>query len=95
MVSSNLGIGSFKPYEEVTYEVVDTELDKFRKIKKTVPVNGAWEERVFYEIRPNTQERINWLVDNYGSSRYQETWWYTHNSIVMKDSIYTHWKLCQ
>jgi hypothetical protein len=93
MVSSNLGVGSFAPYEYP--EVVDVELDKFRKLKKSVPFNGGWEERIFYEVRPLTKTTIDWLVNNYGSLNYQNTWWSTHNSIVMRDSIYTHWKLCQ
>ena len=92
MVSSNLGVGSFKPYE---YEVVDVELNPFRKLKKTVPVNGAWEERVFYEIRPASISTLDWLHHHYGQHKYQTTWWSTHNSIVMRDTIYTHWKLCQ
>lgn len=92
MVSSNLGLGSFTPYE---YDVVDVELSPFRKLKKTVPVDGAWEERIFYEIRPLKRETIDWLTTNYGNLRYQNTWWSTHNSIVMRDTIYTHWKLCE
>lgn len=67
----------------------------FRTIKKTVSVNGVWEERIFYEIKPFSHDALNWLNKHYGKHNYQITWWPTHTSIVMRDSIYTHWKLCQ
>jgi hypothetical protein len=67
----------------------------FRKLKKTVPLNGGWEERTFYEVRPKINATLDWLTKHYGVFKYQETWWYTNNSIVMRDNIYTHWKLCE
>lgn len=91
MVSSDMGVGSFAPYQEV----IDVEPVNFRKLKKTVPFNGGWEERTFYEIRPASISTLDWLHNNYGGYSYQNTWWSTHNSIVMRDKIYTHWKLCQ
>lgn len=91
MVSSSMGVGSFATYEEI----IDVEPDNFRKLKKTVPFNGGWEERVFYEIRPASISTLDWLHTNYGGYSYQNTWWSTHSSIVMRDNIYTHWKLCQ
>ena len=90
MVYADMGLGTVK-YDDP----IDVTPVNFRKLKKTVPFQGGWEERTFYEVRPNTQARIDWLVKNYGSRRYQETWWHTHNSIVMRDNIYTHWKLCE
>jgi hypothetical protein len=65
-------------------------------IKKIVPLNGGREERTFYEVRPEINATLDWLTNHYGAFKYQETWWYTsHNSIVMRDNIYTHWKLCE
>lgn len=91
MVSSSMGVGSFVNYEEI----IDVEPVNFRKLKKTVPSNGGWEERTFYEVRPASISTLDWLHNNYGGHSYQNTWWSTHNSIVMRDKIYTHWKLCQ
>jgi hypothetical protein len=60
-----------------------------------VPLNGGWEDRTFYEVRPKINVTLDWLTKHYGVFKYQETWWYTNNSIVMRDNIYTHWKLCE
>ena len=84
--------GSFAPIYQYVEEV---EPVNFRKLKKTVSVNGVWEERIFYEIRPASISTIDWLTKHYGKYSYQSTWWSTHNSIVMRDNIYTHWKLCE
>ncbi len=70
----------------------------FRKIKKTVSLNGIWEERIFYEIKENdTKRRLmeDWLTQHYGRAAYTITWWKTHTSVVMCDKIYTHWRLCE
>lgn len=89
MVSSNMGLGSDNIIEEVEY-IRDV---NFRRIEKTVGVNGEWESRVFYEIKPVKYEYEEWLKKNYGQANYQTSWWITHTSIVMRDIIYTHWRL--
>jgi hypothetical protein len=85
--------GTFSPiYQE------DAEPIYFRKFKKTVPSNGAWEDRIFYEITKFPMDKStteNWLYKHYGAKRYTDTWWSTHNGICMNEKIYTHYKLCE
>ena len=90
MVYADMGLGTIKYDDPI--EVVPV---NFRTLKKTVPLNGGWEERTFYEVRPKINVTLDWLTKHYGRFKYQETWWYTNNSIVMRDNIYTHWKLCE
>ena len=90
MVYADMGLSTIK-YDDLI-EVVPV---NFRTLKKTVPLNGGWEERTFYEVRPKINVTLDWLTKHYGVFKYQETWWYTNNSIVMRDNIYTHWKLCE
>lgn len=90
MVYADMGLGTIKYDDPI--EVVPV---NFRKLTKTVPLNGGWEERTFYEVRPKINVTLDWLTKHYGVFKYQETWWYTHDSIVMRDNIYTHWKLCE
>lgn len=85
--------GTFVP----AYEFIDDELSGIRKIKKTMQVDGVWQDVHFVMItdgssRTNIQR---WLQDHYGPSKYCVTWWPTFNSVCMLDKIYTHWKLCE
>jgi hypothetical protein len=82
------------PY--IQYVELDSSIG-FRKIKKTVSVNGVWEEKIFIMLtdgsnRHNIQQ---WLKDHYGPGVYGETWWATFTSVCMLDKIYTHYILCQ
>jgi hypothetical protein len=85
--------GTFSPiYQE------DAEPIYFRKFKKTVPSDGAWEDRIFYEMTLFLIGRDaieKWLEKHYGIARYAGTWWTTHNGICMNEKIYTHYKLCE
>lgn len=79
-------------------EYVDLEPIYFRKFKKTVPLNGGWEDRVFYEIKKPTRElhhSIEWCEKNYGGRRYSDTWWNTQEAIIMNEKIYIHYKLIE
>ena len=86
--------GTFFPAQE--YETVEPIY--FRKFKKTIPIEGSWEERVISEItrfpmgRSDTE---NWLHKHYGDARYSVTWWATHYGICMDEKIYTHYKLSE
>ena len=86
--------GTFFPYQDIE----EVEPIYFRKIKKTVPVDNTWEDRVFYEITKfpmGRQSTIDWLSNQYGPVRYSETWWQTSNGICMSEKIYTHYKLME
>lgn len=86
--------GTFFPAQD--YETVEPVF--FRKFKKTIPIDGSWEERVFYEItrfpmgRSDTEK---WLHKHYGDVNYSVSWWATHNGICMYEKIYTHYKLSE
>lgn len=76
----------------------DIEPVYFRKFKKTIPLDGTWEDRVFYEITRfsiSRQSTIDLLFNNYGEPKYSNTWWATHNGICMNEKIYTHYKLLE
>lgn len=90
MVSPNMGLAPYNITEEIIYP---SGPNNFRRFEKTVAVNGEWENRVFYEIRPHKYEYEAWLTKHYGQPNYQHTWWVTHNSFVMRDNVYTHWRL--
>ena len=82
--------GTFFPFQEV--EVLEPIY--FRKLKKTVPDgNTGWEERTFYAITKNVVDARQWLQKNYGEAKYCNTWWYSPDTIVMSEKIYTHYAL--
>jgi hypothetical protein len=86
--------GTFFPYQEIE----EVEPIYFRKFKKTVSVDNAWEDRVFYEITRfpmGRQNTIDWLLEHYHDRVYAGTWWTTVNGIVMNEKIYTHYKLME
>ena len=82
------------PYIEYVEPDTSTGL---RKIKKTVSVNGVWEERTFILINDGSNRGPvqQWLSEHYGPGKYGETWWATFTSVCMLDKIYTHYMLCQ
>lgn len=86
--------GTFAPTD---YEYEPIELANIRKIKKTVSINGVWEERIFIMLTDNSNRSTvqDWLKQHYGASQYCVTWWPTFNTVCMLDKIYTHWKLCE
>lgn len=86
--------GTFFPAQEIE----EVEPVYFRKFKKTVPLDGDWEDRVFYEITRfpmGRQNTIDWLLEHYHNKVYADTWWVTVNGIVMNEKIYTHYKLME
>lgn len=75
-------------------EIIDVEPVYFRKLKKIVPDgNNGWEERNFYAITKNVSSARQWLQKNYGEAKYSNTWWYSPDTIVMSEKIYTHYAL--
>lgn len=75
-------------------EYVDFEPVYFRKLKKTVPDgNNGWEEKTFYAITKDVSVARQWLQKNYGEAKYCQTWWYSPDTIVMSEKIYTHYAL--
>lgn len=75
-------------------EIVDVEPVYFRKLKKIVPDgNNGWEERTFYALTKNVSSARQWLQQNYGEAKYSNTWWYSPDTIVMSEKIYTHYAL--
>lgn len=77
-----------------TYIDVDKEIN-FRKLKKTISVDGEWVEKVFYEVKPYKYETADWCFKYHGYQQYQGNWWATSTSIVMEEKVYVHWKLCE
>jgi len=75
-------------------EIIEVEPTYFRKLKKTVSDgNGGWEERTFVAITKNVAVARQWLQQKYGEARYSDTWWYSPDTIVMSEKIYTHYAL--
>jgi hypothetical protein len=75
-------------------EIIEVEPLHFRKIKKTMPDGkGGWEERIFYAITKNVASARQWLVQKYGEAQYCQTWWYSPDTIIMSEKIYTHYAL--
>lgn len=86
--------GTFFPHPEV----IEVEPIYFRKFKKTVPLDGDWEDRVFYEITKfpmGRQTTLDWLTEKYKHPMYSNTWWATDNGICMNENIYIHYKLME
>ena len=86
--------GTFFPAQEIE----EVEPVYFRKFKKTIPLDGQWGDRIFYEITKfpmGRQSTIDWLAKFHGPYRYSDTWWYTHNGICMSEKIYIHYKLVE
>jgi hypothetical protein len=84
--------GTFVSYSEMDDPIY------FRKFKKTVPLDGSWETRVFYEITKfplGRKETEQWLEDHYGKLKYSDSWWKTFNGICMNEKIYIHYKLLE
>jgi hypothetical protein len=76
----------------------DAEPVYFRKFKKTIPLDGQWQDSVFYEITKfpiGRQSTIDLLHKHYGEPKYSNSWWSTHNGICMNEKIYTHYKLLE
>lgn len=86
--------GTFFPHQDIE----EVEPVYFRKFKKTISVDGQWENRVFYEITRfpmGRQTTLDWLCEYYKHPMYSNTWWSTHNGICMNEKIYTHYKLME
>ena len=96
MVQANMGL---TPLE---YDVVDA-VPTTQKIKKQVPVNGVFEERVFIRIpirgtdrlRKGESELENWCYKHYKEPRYLGPWFKVSGFIVLDEKTYVHWKLCE
>lgn len=81
---------TFFPHQEI----IEVEPVYFRKLKKTVPDdNGGWEERTFVALTKDVADARQWLDFHYGEAKYCDTWWYSPDTIVMSEKIYTHYAL--
>ena len=81
---------TFFPHQDI----IEVEPTYFRKLKKTIPDgNNGWEERIFYAITKDVSIARQWLQKNYGEAKYSDTWWYSPDTIVMSEKIYTHYAL--
>jgi hypothetical protein len=81
----------------VNYDIVDA-VPQTQKIKKKVPVDGVWEDRMF--IRIPVHNRIpsnleNWCREHYNEPRYLGPWFKVSGYIVLDEKTYVHWKLCE
>lgn len=79
-------------------EYIEPEVIPFRTLKKSVWNGKEWEVYIFHEMKKKESEKrkiVEWLQEHYGRSGYVKTWWTTFDSVVMRDIIYTHWKLLE
>ena len=91
--------GTFAP---VDYEYIGdvSEPAGVRKIKKSISVNGVFEEHNFYMITAYigswTRASLSeWCEKHYGKPSYLNTYWLAFDNICMNEKIYVHWKLCE
>lgn len=64
-------------------ELLDSHYDGYR-----------WVKAKFVRIEATTT-LLNWLQDNYGTAKFQSTYWTDWNYVTMNDKIYVHWMLCK
>ena len=96
MVQTKMGL---TPLE---YDVVDA-VSQTQKIKKQVPVNGVFEERLFIRIpirgtdrlRKGDSELEKWCYKHYKEPKYLGPWFKVSGFIVLDEKTYVHWKLCE
>lgn len=96
MVQAKMGL---TPLE---YEVVDA-VPATQRIKKQVPVNGVFEDRMFIRIpirgtdrlRKGESELEKWCYEHYKEPRYLGPWFKVSGFIVLDEKTYLHWKLCE
>jgi len=93
MVQAKMGLA---PLE---YEVVDA-VPMTQKIKKKVPVDGVFEDRMFIRIpvkpeRYGPGELEEWCRKHYKEPRYLGPWFKVSGFIVLDEKTYVHWKLCE
>ena len=65
-----------------------------RSFKKTSWNGVDWETMQYFELELD-QKLMTWCELHYNRPKYTRTWWSTHNSIVINEKIYVHWKLCE
>lgn len=69
-----------------------------RKVKKTIPVNGKWEDRVFIRIpvgSSGNKELEDWCRKYYGNPGYLGPWFKVSGYVILDEKTYVHWKLCE
>ena len=93
MVQAKMGL---TPLE---YDVVDA-VPQTQKIKKKVPVDGVFEDRMYIRIPIPPESRgpgelEKWCRDHYKEPRYLGPWFKVSGFIVLDEKTYVHWKLCE
>ncbi len=83
-------------YEEEIIEVVPQE----QKIKKKVPIDGAWEDRTYIRIpvqpdRMGPGELEKWCRQYYKEPKYLGPWFKVSGYVILDEKTYVHWKLCE
>jgi len=79
------------------YDIVDA-VPATRKIKKTIPVDGKWEDRIFIRIpvgQSGNKELEDWCSKYYGTPRYLGPWFKVSGYVILDEKTYVHWKLCE
>lgn len=98
MVQTGMGL---RPYSDM-YEIIDA-VPQQQKVKKTIEVNGKWEDRLFIRIPVRNTDRYGiddsdlekWCREHYDSPRYLGPWFKVSGYIILDEKVYTHWKLCE
>lgn len=96
MVQTNMGL------RPLHYDVIDA-VPVTQRIKKTVEVNGQWEDRTFIRIPIARVDRYvkgeseleKWCYEHYKEPRYLGPWCKVSGYIILDEKTYVHWKLCE
>lgn len=64
------------------------------KITKIIEHSGEWKECVFVRMQ-HTYKLKDWCKENYGNPKYLGSWYELGlaNVIILREEVYTHWKL--
>lgn len=98
MVQPKMGLA---PSQPINYTYVDA-VPQQQKIKKTIAVDGQWEDRLFIRIPVATTDRLTtgnseiekWCREHYKEPRYLGSWFKVSGYIILDEKVYTHWMLC-
>lgn len=94
-----VSMGRLSPYikQDIAEGVIDV-VPTNRKIKKTIFVNGKWEDRVFIRIPVGSNGNLEleqWCKKHYGNPRYLGPWFMVSGYVILDEKTYVHWKLCE
>lgn len=81
-------------YQIIETEVVDAVGTKNIVTRKKVYENDEWKDRLFYRM-VHTTKIENWCREHYGEPKYLGKWLCSGSYIVMDESTFIHYKLCE